>query len=152
MQIILIILSGILRRFVGIDTDGKFDNTEKRFYWAFFNAICVGYITNNELAFIASFGLCWGGQAIGHGKWLPDTFYDSFIMGLINIGRRTATYLPVAFFDLDAFLAGQAICCLMVLAYWIGYRIAEKIGNSKYLDGGTSYGELLTGMIWGAAI
>ena len=135
-----------------MDTDGKFDNTEKRFIWAVFNAVCIGFITENELAFIASLVLCFATQSIGHGRWLGDGLYNSIIMGLINIGRRTATYLPVAFIDLDAFLVGQAICCLMVLAYWIGYRIAEKIGNSKYLDGGTSYGELLTGMIWGAAI
>jgi len=135
-----------------MDTNGRFDNTEKRFYWAFFNAFCIGYITENELAFIASLVLCFATQSIGHGRWLQDSFYDSVIMGLINIGRRTATYLPVAFIDLDAFLAGQAICCLMVFAYWIGYRIAEKIGKSEFFDGGTSIGELLTGMIWGAAI
>jgi hypothetical protein len=148
MQIILIILSGALRRFVGIDTNGKFDNTEKRFIWACFNAVCVGFITENELALIASLVLCFATQAIGHGRGL----YNSVIMGIINIGRRTVTYLPVAFFDLDAFLAGQAICCFMIFAYWLGYRISQYIGNSKYLDGGTAIGELLTGMIWGAAI
>ena len=150
MQIILILLSGVLRRFVG--SNSRFDDTEKRFTWAAFNAVCVGFITVNELACIANFVLCFATQAIGHGRWLQDSFYNSVIMGLINIGRRTATYLPVAFIDLNAFLAGQAICCLMVLAYWIGYRISQYLGNIKHIDGGTAYGELLTGMIWGAAI